>query len=91
MRVYDNGAFYTVAVYAAEVQAFNRSWPCSSLPARSISFQFDKSSGDLVDIMPYDIADQVDGPEAVALGEDAMRYGAERLRLESVLQLRAKQ
>jgi len=91
MRVYDNGAFYTVSVYATEVEQFNRSWPCSSLPARSISFQFDKSNGDLVDIMPHSIAGQVDGPEAVALSDDAMRYGAERLKLESVLQLRAKQ
>lgn len=82
MRVYDNGDFYTVAVYAREVANFNDKWPGSSLPrGRSISFQFDKRNGDLVDIMPYDIADQVDGPEAVALSQDAQKYGREKLGL----------
>lgn len=82
MRVYDNGAFYTVAVYAGEVRRFNDSWPGSRLPNRAITFEFDKSNGDLVDILPHDIADEVDGPEAVALSQDAQKYGRERLRLD---------
>jgi len=82
MRVYDNGAYFTVAVYASEVRTFNQGWPASGLPDRSIAFQFDKASGDLVDVMPAEIADQVDGPEAVALSEDAGNFGRKALGLE---------
>ena len=83
MRVYDNGSYFTVAVYASEVRAFNAGWPGSSLPGdRSISFQFEKRSGDLVEIMPYDAASEVDGPEATALCEDARNFGCERLGLK---------
>lgn len=78
MRAYDNGCLYTVTVSAAEVHAFNQTWPCSSLPERSIWFQFDKRNGDIVDLHPYSI----DGPEVVALSQDAQAYGRKRLKLE---------
>jgi len=73
MRVFDCGGGYSVQVSRLEVEAFNRSWPCSNLPDASITFCFD-SGGDLVDILPYRIADRVDGPEALALCEDAQNY-----------------
>ena len=81
MRYYDNGSFYSVTVTRHEVEAFASQWPCCSLPRRAITFQFDKRSDDLVDILPYSIADKVDGPEALALSEDAQAYA--RTRKES--------
>ncbi len=75
MRYYDNGSLFSVTVTRREVEAFNRSWPCSSLPNRAITFQYDKRNGALVDILPYSIAGKVDGPEAVALAGDAEKYG----------------
>lgn len=83
MKAYDNGSFFSVTVTRAEVDAFARRWPCCSLPDAAITFQFAKSNGDLVDIAPYRIADQVDGPEAVALAEDARAYGRKKLNLEA--------
>jgi hypothetical protein len=75
MRTYDNGCFYTVQVSRREVLAFLDRWPGAGLPCRAISFQFDKRSGDLVDVCP----DTVDGPAAVALSQDAQTYGRKRL------------
>jgi hypothetical protein len=79
MRVRDNGCYYSVSVSQVEVATFNRRWPCSSLPERSIAFQFDKRNGDLVDIWPD--SDKVDGPEALALSQDAQAYGRKQLGL----------
>ncbi len=70
MRYYDNGRYYTVSVSKREVEAFKRRWPCSELPDKSIAFQFDKRNGDLVDISL-----DVDGPDVLALSEDAQAYG----------------
>lgn len=75
MRVRDQGAVYSVLVSEADVYAFNRRWPCSTLegPQR---FEFEKRSGDLVDR-----DGKGDGGEAVALAEDAQRYGERKLNL----------
>ena len=73
----DNGCFYTVRVSARGVEAFNDSWPCSRLPEKAISFQFDKRNGDLVNIRPD--SSRFDGPELVALSEDAQNWGATQL------------
>jgi hypothetical protein len=77
MRVFDNGAFFTVQVLRAEVDAFKRSYPCSGLPSRAITFEFDKRNGDLVDIRPD--STQFDGPALVALSEDAQAAGMRKL------------
>lgn len=69
MRVFNQGCLYRVTVSAAEVAQFNRRWPCSSLVGPQ-SFTFDRRSGDLVDRRG-----QGDGPEAVALSQDAQHYG----------------
>jgi len=79
LKLFDNGAFFSVRVSRREVEEFNSSWPCSQLPDSSITFVFDNTNGDLVDILPYRIADKVDGPEAVALCDDAMKYGCQQL------------
>lgn len=76
MRAFDNGSLFSCSVSYREVDAFNESWPCSTLPSQSIWFQFDKRNGDLVDMRP-----QVDGPEALALAQDAQNYAAKALKL----------
>lgn len=82
MRVFDNGSFYSVSVSQSEVETFKDNWPCSYLPDRAVTFQFDKRNGDLVDIWPYRVAHLFDGPAALALAEDAQAYGRKRLKLE---------
>ena len=74
MRAFNNGCFFTVCVSAAEVDEFNYSWPCSTLNGPQ-SFMF-AEGGDLVDR-----TGEGDGPEALALAEDAQTYGRKRLKL----------
>ena len=76
MRYRDNGAFYSVSVSQAEVEAFKSNWPCSGLPDRHVTFQFDKRNGDLVDIWPN--SDAWNGDAALALSQDAQVYGERR-------------
>lgn len=82
MKAFDNGAFYSVQVSRHEVSAFNRQWPCSQLPDCAITFEFDKRNGDLVDIRAGRNTSKVDGPEAVALSNDAQAFGRARFELE---------
>lgn len=63
---------YTVAVGASEVDGWNRGWPCSTLRGRQL-FTFD-AAGDLIDR-----DGDGDGPEAVALSEDAQEYARKLL------------
>jgi len=85
MRTYDNGCFYTVMVSEADVARFAASWPCFG-NVRSYWFQFHKLTGDLVDTNHE--GGETDGSGIVALSEDAMAYGAERLRLADLLAIR---
>ncbi len=71
MRLREEGAFYTVFVSEWEVSEWNRRWPCSSLEGRQ-SFTFDRN-GDLVDRFG-----KGDGPEAVALSQDAQEHATAR-------------
>lgn len=73
MSIVDNGCFYTVRVSANDVAAFNEQWPCSPIPEKRISFQFDKRNGDLVDIWPH--SSGFDGDALLALSHDAQAYG----------------
>ena len=74
MKFFDQGSEFRVTVSDREVDEFNRQWPCSTLDGAQ-SFTFQKSNGDLVDR-----AGRGDGSEAVALADDAKRYGQKRLR-----------
>lgn len=78
MQCFDNGCLYSVTVTKREVQEFANKWPNSDLPNRAITFQFEKRTGDLVDITP----DNVDGEDALALSNEAQAYGKKRLGLE---------
>ena len=82
MRLFYNGGGYAVTVLQREVETFNRSWPCSNLPDSSITFVFE-SNGDLVDILPYRIADKVDGGEALALCQDAQNYALKHPKMKA--------
>jgi hypothetical protein len=78
MRVYDQGAFFQVAVPVGDVSDFNRGWPCSNIPVKAIAFTFDSRNGDLVDIEPD--SSSFDGDALVALSHDAQEYGEGKLR-----------
>lgn len=74
MRVRDLGAFARVTVSAVEVEEFKRSWPCSGLPSRAISFTFDRRNGDLVEVCPANLEERgADGGALLALSHDAQR------------------
>lgn len=76
MRVYRNGAFFTVTCNETDVYEFKRQFPCSGLPDCGIAFEFD-ANGDLVDIRCRQAYE--DGAGISALAEDAKIYGMTRL------------
>lgn len=78
MRVFDQGSLYRVTCDVHDVREFKAHWPASGLPDRGVSFVFDKSTGDLVDMNP----ETLDGPAVVALSVDAQAYGRRRLNLD---------
>lgn len=78
MKAFDNGSFYSCQCSTNDVRMFNSTWPCSVIPNRPMWFQWDKRNGDLVDMKPSD----VDGPEVLALCEDAQKYAKKRLKLD---------
>lgn len=70
MKIKDGGSLVHVTANREDVALFKRTWPCSGLPDKKITFSFEKKSGDIVDVYP----DSVDGPDAVALAEDCWRF-----------------
>lgn len=78
MRCYDQGALFRVTVDELEVYNFKQTFPCSGLPTSGVSFTFDKSNGDIVDLAPHNM----DGPGVLALMDDAKAYGAKKLGLD---------
>ena len=71
MQVHNDprSAFVTVTFESADVAQFARAWPCFDGP-ECVSFTFQRSNGDLVDMEPTDW----DGGAAVAMSEDAWAY-----------------
>ena len=82
IRTYNNGSFYTVSFGEQEIRDFRSRWPGSGMSnLRSVSAQFDRDGGDLVDIACNGRScERYDGPALVALTEDmqcaAARKGA---------------
>lgn len=72
MNVHDCGAFVRVEFEPADVARFRSSWPCFHGPDR-VTFEFQRSNGDLVDMSPSDF----DGPEAMAMSQDAWTFYVE--------------
>ena len=87
MRVFDNGSLFSVTVTSTEVYAFARHWPCFGSDD-AVTFQFEKDSGDLVDILPEGREDKSDGTGLVALSKDAQAYGEAQMRQRAIAQLR---
>jgi len=77
MRYTDSGSLFTVGVSRREVEAFKSQYPCSGLPNRAISFQFEKRNGDIVDIWPD--SSGFDGSGLLALSQDAQAWGMKRI------------
>jgi len=73
MTFKDLGSLYLVSCDVLDVRVFNDLCLCSPIPERRISFQFQKSNGDLVDIRPD--ANAFDGEALRALSQDAQAYG----------------
>ena len=76
MRVQDNGALFTVCVSKSDVLEFASRWPCYG-PRRALWFQFDKASGDLVDM--HGDSQRNDGAGILALSADAYEFGRDKV------------
>lgn len=74
MRLRDNGAFWSVNLSADETYDWaNRSvasWPCSRLAGKPIWAQFDKRTGDLVDLTIRNRRTDIDSHEFNAIMAD---------------------
>jgi hypothetical protein len=75
MTYTNQGSGFSVRCSRADVEHFRDRWPCSGLPARAITFGFERN-GDLVEIYPD--SERFDGPALVALSQDAQAFGAAR-------------
>ena len=73
MTIQDRGSIYEVNIEACEVERFNASFPCSGIPEMDCFFQFEKKTGDLVDMSAH--LSEVENSSAIsALCEDARVY-----------------
>lgn len=75
MRLTDNGCFYTVNMSEREVYTWSKRWPCFG-DSRPLWFQFDKRSGDLVDMSDYQGCDD---SAVLAMADDAQVWGKAKL------------
>jgi len=82
VRVYDNGAFFTVAITGDGVRNWARRWPAfGAKPASGFVFEFDKKNGDIIGSRTGKggSTESYDGPGLLALSQDAQAYGEARL------------
>jgi len=77
MRYRDNGSLYSVNISAREVEAFAERWPCFGQP-RALWAQFDKRSGDLVDL---EGSAGMDSSGVLALLQDAQNSSKNPFRM----------
>jgi hypothetical protein len=72
------GPYVRVAMTLDDVLTFKASWPDSGLPTQEITFEFDPTNGDLVDMEPRDLEESGADPGAVlALSNDALKAAVE--------------
>jgi hypothetical protein len=76
MRTYDNGSFFTVFYSENDSYHFALHWPCSTVTGKG-SFQFDKSSGDLIDATGSAL--EYDGPDWLVFSRTCQHYGQSKL------------
>jgi len=73
MTIKPSTAIYEVSLEAREVALFNSSFPCSDIPEVDCFFQFEKKTGDLVDMSAH--LSEVENNSAIAaLGEEARAH-----------------
>jgi hypothetical protein len=89
MRVFNQGSVFRVTASPDDIETFAESWPCSGFHyGDRVSFTFEKSTGDLVDLAyshcyGYQVdPERVDGGAMVALSQDAQAYGEKRLGID---------
>src|SRR5690606_32400510 len=95
MKAENNGSNYRVTVTNEELYAFAKTWPAHNLDLDAeYRFEFSTETGDLVAMEKYidgklaSMDDAEDGPDFVALAEEACEMGARELGHESVLAIR---
>lgn len=94
MRATLNGSFYTVVAEVDDVRGLASKWPCHGLNLDAeYTFEFSAGNGDIVDLSATEDGRAIgtedsDGEALRVLSEDAGRFGAEQLGLESVLAIR---
>lgn len=89
------GKNYRVTVNIDEVLSFAMKWPGHHFDLDAeYEFEFNAENGDLVEIEKFldgklaEAEETEDGPEFVAMSEDACEFGARELGLSSVLEIR---
>lgn len=89
------GKNYRVTVHIDEVLSFAKKWPGHHFDLDAeYAFEFDAKNGDLVEIEKYidgklaEADETEDGPEFVAMSDDACEFGARELGLSNVLEIR---
>jgi len=83
--VYDNGSLYSVSLGPQEIRWFRERWPASGLGGlKNLWAQFEKRSGDLVDLKCNHRhgSEDFDGEALKALVDDAQCYAATRLGID---------
>jgi len=53
MKIKNLGSIDEVSFSAEEITLFNSSFPCSDIPKKNCFFQFEKKTGDLVDMSEH--------------------------------------
>ena len=73
MKTKDIGSIIQVSFNAEDVRIFNSSFPCSDIPVRDTFFQFEKKTGDLVDMSEH-LREVENGSAVSALCDDAKAF-----------------
>ena len=76
MKIKNLGSIIEVSFDAEEIALFNASFPCSGIPARDVFFQFEKKTGDLVDMSDH-LREVENGAAVSALCDDAKAFAFE--------------
>lgn len=74
MRAHNRGSLVSIVASRRDCCRFNDRWPCSTLPEQAARFDFDRRTGDLVDLSPA----EMDGPEVAALAQDCKTFARRR-------------
>lgn len=71
METIDKGSIYAVSLTKSDVEEFASRWPCFG-PCRGLTFEYEKSTGDLVGIIGND--SDMDPAGVTALSKDCQDF-----------------